>query len=465
MLRNGVTQNIGITSKRAKNIAEIHKPQYVENPKQSSMEAFLNSYPKKNTRRLYKRGIDKFADWYGKSIDEILAERKDDLTPKRNESLIDAKQRANHYEKLLEEFYNWLETEGYNKANTRYAFCKGLIRLFGYYEMHLTLRNNSPVNQTNAKTDDFPLKPDHVKKMFHVAKDLRSKLLVCIGNDLGWRINDVLCITKNELPNLDQEAPIEWMRITQKENQVSKTCLSKTTVLLLKEYMFTFPSGENPYLFFNNGGTIDDYVVNRRLKDLAEDAKIPLGNLSLSWHCFRKMIISTAKNLSIDPDIIKIMVGKAVEKSMLPYLNGIDVKTAFIKLQTVTGITTLTESSEDGSKAMTKEIEKLNSALSHVESENSISKTRIDLLQKTAEEQQKQIVNLTWETNFTHKEIKRANDIEQFYIEELAKLNHMTTEEYMDKLSKKNAKIFDDAHKQALEESKKANYEGESHEQ
>ena len=73
--------------------------------------------------------------------------------------------------------------------------------------------------------------------------------------------------------------------------------------------------------FLNYGGTIDDDVVNRRLKDLAVDAKIELENLSLSWHCFRKMIISSAKNLSIDPDIIKIMVGKAVEKSMLPYLN------------------------------------------------------------------------------------------------------------------------------------------------
>ena len=124
-----------------------------------------------------------------------------------------------------------------------------------------------------------------------------------------------------------------------------KTCLSKTTVFLLKEYIFTFPSRNNPYLFFNNGGTIDDYVVNRRLKDLAVDAKIELGNLSLSWHCFRKMIISTAKNLSLDPDIIKIMAGKAVEKTMLPYLNGIDVRAAFTKLHAVLGITSLTESS------------------------------------------------------------------------------------------------------------------------
>ena len=338
MLRCGDPLNIGITSNRPK----IHKSKDPKKPKLTSMEAFLNSLTTKNTRRLYKRGIDKFGEWYGKSVDEILEERKDDLTPRPKENLIDAKQRATHYEKLLEEFCSWLESEGYDKANTRYGYCKGLIQLFRYYSVNLTLRNNSPINQTNAKIDDFPLKPEHVKKMFHVAKDLRSKLLVSIGNDLGWRINDVLSIKREELPNLDQEPPIEWLRMTQKENQVAKTCLSKATVILLKEYIFAFPT-QNPYLFFNNGGIIDDYVLNRRLKDLAEDAKIELGNLSLSWHCFRKMIISTAKNLSIDPDIIKIMTGRAVEKSMLPYLNGIDVRIAFTKLQTVLGITSLTE--------------------------------------------------------------------------------------------------------------------------
>ena len=377
------------------------------------MEAYLQSYPKKETRRLYQRGLNLFVDWYGKPIDEILAERKDDLTLKPDESLIDAKQRANRYEKLLEQFYNWLESEGYKKANTRYNYCKGLLQLFRYYTMNLTLRNQSPINQTNAKIDDFPLKPEHVKKMFHVAKDLRSKLLVSIGNDLGWRISDVLSIKRNELPNLDQEPPIEWLRMTTKENQVSKTCLSKTTVLLLKEYMFTFPSGKNPYLFFNNGGTIDDDVVNRRLKDLAFDAQIELGNLSLSWHCFRKMIISTAKNLSIDPDIILLITGKAVEKSMMPYLNGIDVRTSFIKLQTVLGITTLTESSEDASKAMGKEIMKLSSALIQVEKENAISKTRIENLQRSQIEQQTQIDEMREEWNRLYS--KKLMFIEEFY--------------------------------------------------
>lgn len=164
------------------------------------MEAFLDSLNKKGTRSTYKRGVELFVTWYGKDVETILAERKDDLTPRPNESPVDSKQRANRYEKLLEKFYFWLKEQGYDKANTRYSFCKGLRQLFRYYNISLTLRTGSPINQVNPKIDDFPLKPENVKKMFHIAKDLRSKLLISMGNDLGWRISDVLSIRRDELP-------------------------------------------------------------------------------------------------------------------------------------------------------------------------------------------------------------------------------------------------------------------------
>jgi len=75
-LRSGDLHNIG-----TKSISKIHNAEKRREQKINTMEAFQNSLTTKNTRRLYKRGIDKFAEWYGKTIDEILAERKDDLTP------------------------------------------------------------------------------------------------------------------------------------------------------------------------------------------------------------------------------------------------------------------------------------------------------------------------------------------------------------------------------------------------
>jgi len=349
------------------------------------MEKFLDSLSK-GTLKSYRRGLELFIEFYGKDVDTILAERKDDLTPRPNENLVDAKNRASRYENLLEEFHAWLmkpihtingksnQAYGINTARTSTL---GLLQIFRYYNMGLTLRNGSPISQTVISTGDFVLMPEHVRAMFHTAKDLRSKLLVSIGNDLGWRINDVLGIQRNELPNLDQETPIVWTRITAKEKQVSKTCLSQTTIILLKEYL-TLPS-KNPFLFGSNGKNhIDEETVNSRLRDLARESNIEIGNSKLTWHCFRDMIISQAKNLSIDPDVIKIMVGKSVNKAMLPYLTGIDVKTAFLKLQKILGITTIIEESETN----VKKIESLEDAMIELEKENKNLRTRIEVLQQ-----------------------------------------------------------------------------------
>jgi len=352
---------------------------------------------------MYRRGIELFCEWYGKDVETILKERKDDLTPRPDETLVDAKQRASRYEKLLEKFHAWLLERGY-KINSARTLCLGLMQLFRYYNMGITLRTGSPVSQTVVSTGDFILQPEHVRAMFHVAKDLRSKLLVSMGNDLGWRISDILSIKRNELPNLEQKPPIEWVRITKKEKVVAKSCLSKTTVALLKEYLFSFPT-KNPYLFHSNTKShISDETVNARLRDLAEEAGIELGNAKLRWHCFRKMIISQAKNLGIDPDIIKLMVGKSVKKDVLTYMTGIDVKTAFNKLEEVLGITAFTEESEDIIKTLETKIKNLENAMIQLEQENQNFKIRIDLLQKSQKGNMEQIVELK-------KENERTNDI------------------------------------------------------
>jgi site-specific recombinase XerD len=348
------------------------------------MEKFLGSLSK-GTVKSYRRGLELFIDFYGKDVDTILAERKDDLTPRPNENLVDAKNRASRYENLLEEFHAWMGKPIHtinkkpNQAygiNTRRTSTLGLLQIFRYYNMGLVLRNGSPISQTVISTGDFVLMPEHVRAMFHVAKDLRSKLLISLGNDCGWRIGDVLSILRSELPNLEQEPPIEWVRITTKEKQVAKTCLSQTTVLLLKEYL-TLPS-KNQFLFGSNGKNhIDEETVNNRLRDLARESGIEIGNMRLTWHCFRDMLISQAKNLGIDPDIVRVMTGKSVNKAMLPYLTGIDVKTAFLKLQKFLGITTIIEESETN----IKKIEALETALVELEQENKNLKTRIEVLQ------------------------------------------------------------------------------------
>ena len=262
-------ETIGITYKALNNQAN----------KLTAMEAFEASYSKKNTRNQYRHGITKFCEWYGKSIDEILAERRDDCTARPNENEVDAKQRRGRFEKVLESYHAWLGENGYPNYNTRTNYCKGILQIFRYYEMGITLRNGTPLTAITPKLDDYPLMPEHVRAMFHQARSLRSQLLVSLANDLGWRISDVLSIKREELPDLKQEPPIEWLRLTEKEHQVAKSCLSKTSVSLLKEYLKTFDNQIDPYLFFSSSnlsqsGIADDNTINGELRFLAEEAKI-----------------------------------------------------------------------------------------------------------------------------------------------------------------------------------------------
>ena len=349
--------NIDITS-----ISKIHKIETLREPKVSVMEDFLGSYEKKSTMRMYRRGIELYSEWSGKDLETILSERKNDLTPRPRENFVEAKQRANRAEKALESFHKWLLEKDY-KLNSARTLCLGILQLYRYHGMSIVLRNGSPINQTEISIGDFVLLPEHVRAMFHVAKDLRSKLLITLGNDLGWRISDVIAIRRDGLPNLEQEPPIEWNAITIKERKIAHTCLSKTTVALLKEYLFSVPT-KNPFLFNHNGeGHIAEETVNARLRDLSRDANIDLGNKSLHWHCFRKMVISIGKNLSIDPDIIDLMVGKAVKKETATYMIGVKIKKAFNKLQEELCITTLTEQSEEQVSSLKSEIDDLQKQL------------------------------------------------------------------------------------------------------
>jgi len=396
------------------------------------MEAFLGSLAKK-TRQNWDRSIKLFSEWYGKSVNEILEERKDDLTPREGENFIDRKNRADRFERELEKFHAWMLKPIHKikgkpnrpfSINSARSYCTAVMQLFRYYSMGITLRTGSPISRTTISTGDFNLKPIHIRAMFHAAKDLRSKLLISLGNDLGWGISDVVEIRKDELPDLDLQPPIYWEKIRKKTKQVAKTCLSETTVKLLKEYLFAFPNEDNPYLFASNGSHIAVITVNRRLKDLAQDADIKVDNKSLHWHCFRKMILSTAKNLSIDPDIIKIMTGKAVKKDILTYMTDINIVDAFKKLQKVTSINGILIKPEAGEK-----IAKLEQAINQLEIENSTSKTRIDLLQKTTQKQQNktsQIAeenqNLKKEVEDQKKDLKQQRESINYYSEQLDRI-------------------------------------------
>ena len=314
------------------------------NGKLSATEQFLTSLSNAHTKASYKRGLELFQKFVGRPIEEIIEQRKEDLTPKPNESIVDAKLRAERFEgQLLEPFFFDLLKEKFDrkafKASSAAKNCDGILRLLAYYAMPVTLRNGSPITEGTRQVGikRFPLKIEDLRKMFHAEKSLMFKLIISLGLDFPARIQDFLSIQVDELPDLNQEPPIEFMRLSTKENQLQKSCLSPLTVSLLKEYLKIY----NPktWLFFSLGKDpnkqLSDESVNRELRRLASACHIQVKPYSISWHCFRDLVLSTGKTVGIDPDALKLITGKAVSRSMLPYLKTMDIKKPFMELQKI----------------------------------------------------------------------------------------------------------------------------------
>jgi integrase len=301
----------------------------------TSEAAFYDSIPNLSTKGEYRRGLQRFAKWFGKNPDEILQMRKDDLTQKPDENLIDYKNRSMRFEREIEKFHAHLKKQGIS-TNAARTFCQGLRQFFRYYNMGITLRRGSEVSKGVLTDKSYPLTIDDLRKMFAVG-DLKQRTVISLAKDLGLRVGDFLAIKKDDLPDLNQEPPIAFDVMTEKEEVLAKGHLSAETVELLKIYLPTIAEKTNPYLFPSNGShRIDEDTVNRYLKELAAKSGIVVPKTKkLTFHTFRKLFLSTGKNLGIDPDVVKAMCGKSVPADILTYMTTIQWRENFAKISDV----------------------------------------------------------------------------------------------------------------------------------
>jgi len=298
-----------------------------------SVQEFLDSVSNPNTKKEYRHGIKKFCEWYGKSAEEILELRKDDLTQKAEENLIEYRNRAARFEKEIEKFHSYLLNQKFT-INTARNLTLGIRQLFRFYEMPIRFRAGSKVSKTVKTTKNFPLTIEHVRVMFTVA-DLRERVVLSMATDLGLRIGDFIKIRKTDLPDLNQQTPISLDLMTDKEKVVAHGFLSQETVDLLKAYVPTLEGKNgNPYLFPSNGEShISDEWLNRLLQRLAEKAQIKLNGKSLTFHCFRKMFLSASIDSGVGLTAGKKLCGKAIGESDDTYLTTVNLREKFIQLK------------------------------------------------------------------------------------------------------------------------------------
>jgi hypothetical protein len=104
------------------------------------------------------------------------------------------------------------------------------------------------------------------------------------------------------------------------------------------------------------------------LNRLAEKAQINLNGKSLSFHCFRKMFLSTSIESGIGLTAGKKLCGKAIPKSDDTYLTTVKLREKFVQLKKFLSITQSTKSEN-------QQLEKLGSIVAKLAEELEQQKT------------------------------------------------------------------------------------------
>ena len=296
-----------------------------------TVKEYLDSVANSSTRKGYRLGIKKFCQWFGKPAKEVLQLRKDDLTQKPAENLIDYRNRAARFQKEIEKFHSYLLEQGYT-INTARNMTLGIRQLFRFYQMPTRIRTGSRVNKTVKTSKNFPLRIEHVREMFKFA-DLKAKVILSMAVDLGLRIGDFIKIKKTSVSGLEDEPPIAFTTMTGKEKILANGFISGETVQLLKLYLPTLKK-DNSYLFQSNGNThVSDEWVNSLLRTLSGKARFPLNGKKLTFHCFRKMFLSASIDSGIGLTAGKKLCGKAIPESDDTYLTTVQLRKKFMQLK------------------------------------------------------------------------------------------------------------------------------------
>ena len=315
--------------------------------------SYIKEAKSKATYKNYVQGLKKFMAWYEKDANTILKERFEDLQSPDQV-------RRKRFNREIEKFHRHLKNLGHPQ-NTAVAYTEGIRQLFRFFDMDIKNLPSEVTRKTTTVKDYVPRISEY-RDMFN-SGNILDRTIISIALDLGWRIGDFVKIRKDMLPNLEQETPIPFNLVTEKEEVVSKSFLSAQSVQLLKTYLKTLPK-ENPYLFSNgNGGHYNTEAITKRLRVLAKKAKIriPKGK-RLRFHCFRKRFLSECANVKIDINTAKIMVGKSVSKDMLTYLSEVEHRKAFSEVHErlrLTEVKAVVNAKNAEIEALKKEIEEL----------------------------------------------------------------------------------------------------------
>ena len=324
----------------------------------SKTEDWLSSYGE-STRKGYRLAINVFfqfldqtypenAPWNGDKVHQNrkVTQRSDDETVKFK------------YEDTIVKYANWLHSrksayplrhdaspELTLSDNTVGVYCIAVRSFFAFMRMPLVL--NRPQKQAIAKTGNIRNMPYHLRLADIVAMkkqaDTKERYVLLVGKSLGLRIGDFASLRQGLFEgNLkDREAPYSLgVMVTQKRKQKAYPFLDYEAYQAFLDWKQELQAlnkwdGKDTYML---SGRPDAHMtvqeINSILKKLATKAGLRLGNLRLSFHCFRRFLCDYLSTAVGDANKWKQIVGKQIAESA--YISSDNLREAYAKVMRYT---------------------------------------------------------------------------------------------------------------------------------
>jgi len=315
------------------------------------VKEWLSGIPSIYTRKNYMSGIKKFEnEYFHKPIETLIK------SPEAGRE--------------IERFYCWLRER--HGQNTCRNVTNAVIQFLKYHGTEVKYRRALQIYKTVRSTRDHRVTISEIQAMAKVS-DIREQILLEVYL-MGFRVGDVALL---EWKKFDQngQPPIPIEINTKKEQVVARAFISEEFKQLLDKYLPLLDKS-NPYLFQSKRRKhLSSKQINNILKNLVERAGITNHGL-FRWHTGRKLFLRTCAELGISSWSAKLMCGKAIPASDDTYIHDAELKGDFLKISEVLRLFAKTiPQAED-------KLKNLENALRHVEEENMVFKTRLDMLQK-----------------------------------------------------------------------------------
>lgn len=303
-------------------------------------QEWLASLLKENTKIHHKTSFAYLKEYLKKSPEELSTLRQEE---------------GRRFNTRIVMFWKWLQTEKGLSKSTSSSYVFGASAFFSYYDLDLKLKGKIP--DTQMKLDVNIPTLENLQTMFRLG-DLQTKTLLSLMRDCPCRVGD---LAQRVIPRIkDKEFLIE----SQKENVVGKVYISSETLELNDQMV--------------KAGLALPTTKRGLAMMLTRICKIS-GLPTFNPHIMRKVFFTTACNLNINRDLIRVLMCKSLSKDVLGYiLNREGLRQAW---QQIVGAISLESKANGRVGAVEQELAAMKETLTSLEKENMTLKVRVDNLQ------------------------------------------------------------------------------------